>query len=74
MLIEYQNLFKKKIDSYSLNNIDKALVETKDGMETTVSRIVIKLKTGELIPIVSYYDSYSGKQLMAKYVNQFIKQ
>ena len=56
--IERKRLFGKQIVDYSLKDLEKVLLETSDGMDTTTSRITFKLKAGTFIPLISYYDSY----------------
>ncbi|MBW4532447.1 MAG: hypothetical protein KME09_00760 [Pleurocapsa minor HA4230-MV1] len=73
LAIERKRLFGKQIVNYSLKDLEKVLLETSDGMDTTTSRITFKFKAGTLIPLISYYDSYSGKEEAVRYMNRFIK-
>lgn len=71
--IERKRLFSKQTVDYSLKDLEKVLLETSEGMDTTTSRITFKFKDGTLIPLISYYDSYSGKEDAVRYMNRFIK-
>ena len=71
--IKRERLFGKQIVDYSLKDLEKVLLETSDGLDTTTSRITFKFKDGTLIPLISYYDSYSGKEEAVRYINRFIK-
>lgn len=73
LFIERQKLFNKKVNNYLLKDINKAFLETRGGIDKNTSRIVFKSNTGELIPMMSYYDSFSGKEEAVLYINRFLK-
>lgn len=73
LLIKRYNRLTKIVREIPFNDIEKICLQESDGIDVSTSRIVFQLKSGEKIPVTSWLDSYSGKDKVVKFMNQFLQ-
>lgn len=72
LLIRKYNYLTKEVREVSLEEIERVFLENSNSIDNLTSRIAFKLKSGESIPLTSWFDSLDQQPVLKK-IRKFLK-